>query len=261
MHRVVLGMKVSSLAGWMAGLSLASATFATAEPVAVHFPETPYNRALVLRSLDGKILARGGVTVTIRDGRATSQVVFQFTDGSVHDETTLFSQNDVFRLLSYHLVQKGPAFRPTLVMTLDTQTKRAIVRHSDGNGAEEVEEETLALSPDVANGMMIPVLKNLSPATVSAAASWVAATPKPRHLKLAISNAGAEPYPSAGPDRRVTHYVVKAEIGGLAGWLAPLVGKQPPDTHVWILDGAAPVFVKSEGPLYVGGPIWRIEAP
>ncbi len=152
----------------MVGLSLASATFATAEPVAVRFPETPGNRALVLRSLDGKILAQGGVTLTVRDGRVTSQVVFHFTDGSVHDETTEFSQNDVFRLLSYRLVQKGPAFRSTLVMTLDTKTGRAVVRHSEGNGAEEVEEETLTLSSDVANGMMVPVLKNLGPRTVSA---------------------------------------------------------------------------------------------
>ena len=80
-------MKVFSLAGWMVGLSLALATFATAEPVAVRFPETPGNRALVLRSLDGKTLAKGSVTVTVRDGRVTSQVVFHFTDGSVQDET------------------------------------------------------------------------------------------------------------------------------------------------------------------------------
>ena len=56
-----------------------------------------------------------------------------------------------------------------------------------------------------------------------------------------------------------THYVVKVEIGGVSGLLAPLLGKQPPDTQVWILPGEAPAFVKSEGPLYLGGPLWRIE--
>ena len=253
--------KMFSLAGWMAGLSLVVTTVATAEPVTVRLPETPDKRALVLRSLDGKILAQGSVTVTASDGRVTSQVVFNFTDGSAHDETTVFSQNDVFRLLSYRLAQKGPAFRSALVMTLDTQAGRAIVRHSEGSGPESVEDEALGLSSDIANGIMIPMLKNLGPGTVSAVASWVAATPKPRHVKLAISNAGAEPYPSAGPNRRAIRYVVKAEIGGVAGFLAPLVGKQPPDTHVWILEGAAPLFVKSEGPLFVGGPVWRIEAP
>jgi hypothetical protein len=244
----------------MVGLSLALATIATAEPIAVRFPENPGKRALALRSLDGKTLAQGDVTVTLRDGRATSQVVFHFTDGSVHDETTEFSQTDVFRLLSYRLAQKGPAFPRTLVMTLDAKTGRAIVRHSKGNAAEEVEEETLAVSSDVANGIIIPVLKNLTPSTVSVAASWVAATPKPRQVKLAISSAGAAPA-NAASERGVIHYVVKAEIGGLEGLLAPLVGKQPPDTHVWILEGAAPAFVKSEGPLYLGGPVWRIEVP
>jgi hypothetical protein len=59
--------------------------------------------------------------------------------------------------------------------------------------------------------------------------------------------------------RKATHYVVKVEIGGMAGAMAELVGKQPPDTHVWILRGEAPAFVKLEGPLYLGGPTWRIE--
>ena len=45
----------------------------------------------------------------------------------------------------------------------------------------------------------------------------------------------------------------------IAGFVAPLVGKQPPDSHVWILEGEAPAFVKSEQPLYNGGPLWRIE--
>jgi len=52
---------------------------------------------------------------------------------------------------------------------------------------------------------------------------------------------------------------VKVDIGGVAGVVAPLVGKQPEDSHVWILEGEAPAFVKSEGPLFMGGPPWRIE--
>jgi hypothetical protein len=59
--------------------------------------------------------------------------------------------------------------------------------------------------------------------------------------------------------RQATHYVVKVDIGGLSGLLAPLLGKQPPDGHVWILGGDAPAFVKSEQQLYFGGPVWRIE--
>jgi hypothetical protein len=53
--------------------------------------------------------------------------------------------------------------------------------------------------------------------------------------------------------------MVKVEIGGLAGVIAPIVGKEPADIHVWILGGEAPAFVKSEGPLCSEGPVWRIE--
>jgi hypothetical protein len=38
-----------------------------------------------------------------------------------------------------------------------------------------------------------------------------------------------------------------------------LLGKQPSDAHVWILDGDAPAFVRAEQPLYAGGPVWRID--
>jgi hypothetical protein len=62
-----------------------------------------------------------------------------------------------------------------------------------------------------------------------------------------------------GSTRKAIHYVVKIELGGLTGLVAPIIGKEPPDSHVWILDGEAPAFLKSELPLYQDGPIWRIE--
>ena len=41
--------------------------------------------------------------------------------------------------------------------------------------------------------------------------------------------------------------------------IAPLIGKQSPDQHVWILTGPAPVFVASETSFFMGGPMWRME--
>jgi len=87
----------------------------------------------------------------------------------------------------------------------------------------------------------------------------VATTPKPRLVKLAILPHGEEPFTIGRFHHKAMRFVVKAEIPGITGFLARLMGKQPADTHVWVLGGEAPAFVKAEGPLYVSGPILRIQ--
>ena len=78
-------------------------------------------------------------------------------------------------------------------------------------------------------------------------------------VKLEILPEGEKAIASGNTKHKTVRYVVKVKIGGVAGFVAPLLGKQPPDMHVWVLTGDAPAFVKLEGPLYAGGPIWRIE--
>jgi hypothetical protein len=119
--------------------------------------------------------------------------------------------------------------------------------------------ERLKLPPDIANGMILTLLKNIRPDVPQTTVSMVAATPKPRLVKLLISPEGEDSFSVGGSSYKATRYVVKVEIGGVAGVVAPLVGKEPQDTHVWILGGDAPAFVKSEGPLSLGGPTWRVE--
>jgi hypothetical protein len=51
-------------------------------------------------------------------------------------------------------------------------------------------------------------------------------------------------------------YEIKIELEGIAGMVAPLIRKQPSNIQIWIIGGEAPAFVKEEGPLYQGGPIW-----
>jgi hypothetical protein len=87
----------------------------------------------------------------------------------------------------------------------------------------------------------------------------VVPTPKPRLVKLKISTPGKDPFYLAGVQREAQHYVIKVEIGGIAGLVAPLLGKQPPDGHIWIEGGESPTFVKSESIPFLGGPVWRIE--
>jgi hypothetical protein len=44
----------------------------------------------------------------------------------------------------------------------------------------------------------------------------------------------------AGYERKAMHYVVKVHVPGVAGAIASLLGKTPPDSHVWIASGARP---------------------
>lgn len=45
----------------------------------------------------------------------------------------------------------------------------------------------------------------------------------------------------------------------LRGAAAALLGKTPADYHCWMVTGSVSAFVAIDGPLYTGGPIWRIE--
>jgi hypothetical protein len=83
-------------------------------------------------------------------------------------------------------------------------------------------------------------LKNLTPDAKDIEISFVAATPKPLVVKLKITAEGETAFSTSATKRKAVHFVVKVKIGGISGLMAPLLGKQPSDTHVWILEGTAP---------------------
>ena len=243
-------------------LALAAAILTSSvsgEPVAVRHTEGLVHGFLALRTLDGKGLADGDLIQTASGTTVTSRLVFRFKDGSIHDETAVFSQRGQFRLLKDHLVQKGPTFPRPLDMSIDATTGAVVVRYADDDGKDKTESEHVQFDPDLANGVLLTLLKNVRPDAPPKSVTFVAATPKPQVVKLEVGVAGRERFSTGGIARTAIHYVLKVNIGGLKGVIAPLVGKQPPDSHVWILGGEAPAFVKSEQPLYMGGPVWRIE--
>ena len=228
------------------------------EPVPVKYAEGLVHGFLVLRSSDGQTLAEGDLMQTVHANRVTSRLVFHFKDGSVHDDTVVFSQRRYFRLLSEHLVQKGPSFEQPIDLSINAAKNEITVKYTDKDGKQKTATEHSKLPPELANGLVLTLLKNVRTGT-ALKLSMFAVTPKPRLVKLNINAAGEETFLIGGSARKAVRYVVKVDIGGIAGAVAPLLGKQPPDTNVWILPGEAPAFVKSEGPLYVGGPVWRIE--
>ena len=231
----------------------------SASPVAVRFKEGVVHGFLVLSTLDGTPIAEGDLTQVPQGDRITSRLIYHFKDGSLQEETAIFSQHGSFRLISYHLVQKGPAFQSATEVSIAASTGQVTVHYADEDGKDKVSTEHLKLPADLANGLVLTLLKNLGPEAPPMEVSMVVATPKPRLVKLAIRSQGQEPFSIAGSAREATHYVIKVEIGGVAGLVAPLLGKQPPDSQIWILGGEAPAFVKSEAISYMGGPIWRTE--
>ncbi len=260
--RKVASVWSTSLAILVACVALFQPGAMAAAPVAVRHTEGLVHGFLVLRTLSGDTLADGDLIQIARGYRVTNRLVFRFKDGSVHDETAVFSQRGNFRLLRDHLIQKGPAYQHAMEISIDGPTGQITVRNIDDDGKEKVLTNRLDLPPDLANGMVLTLQKNIPSDASQMTVSMVAATPKPRLVKLAITSQGEEPFSIGDSSRKATHYVVKVEIGGAAGLVAPLLGKQPPDTHVWILGGEAPAFVKSEGSLFFGGPVgglnWRV---
>jgi hypothetical protein len=230
-----------------------------ADLVTVRYQEGLLHGFLLLRSEAGAVLAVGDLTQIAKGDQVTSDLAFRFKDGSLYEETTVFSQRGRFQLLKYHLVQKGPAFKHPTETSLNASTGEFTVRHQEDDGQEKNISERVQIPADVANGMLTTLLKNLPANAQQITFSMVIATPKPRTIKLAVTFQGEEPVLAGGSSRKARHYLVKVELGGVAGVVAPLVKKQPPDSHVWILAGGFPVFVRSVGSLYEDGPIWTIE--
>jgi hypothetical protein len=233
--------------------------FAVSVPVAVRYRAGLIHGFLMLSTLDGEALAAGDLTQVARGDQVTTQLVFRFKDGSRQEETTVFSQRGNFRLISYHMVQKGPSFKNASDLSVACATGQVTVRYTDDDGKEKVVNEHLKLPPDLGNGLIPMLLMNMREGTPQIEIPMVVAAPKPRLVKIVVNAQGTEPFSLGGFSREAKHYVAKVDLGGVAGVVAPMVGKQPPDSQIWILGGEAPAFLKCEVLSYVGGPMWRME--
>ncbi len=233
-------------------------TLLLAAPVPVHYREGSVHGYLALRTLDGKIIASGDLVQKMVGDRVISHLVYRFKDGSIDDEKAVFTQHNQFRLLSDQHIQKGPFFPKPMNVLIRTETGEVTVRYWE-RGQEKVETNHLDLPPDLANGIILDVIKNVPQKETETQLSYLAATPKLRLIKLTVMPAGSESFRSAGASRKANRLTVKADLGGIAGLIAPLIGKQPADGKVWIGTGEVPAFIRAEQPLYLGGPLVRTE--
>jgi len=230
----------------------------SSEPIPVRYLEGTTHGFLALRTLEGKLLASGELTEVLHGNQVVSHLVFRFKDGSVDDDTAVFSQRGTFQLISDHHIQKGPSFPHPTNVFINASTGQVTVRYQDKDH-EKADTEHLDLPPDLANGIILMLLKNISPDTKETKVSYVGAAPKPQLVHLSITPNGQETFSVAGAPHKATLFMVKVEIGGVAGMIAPLIGKQPANTKVWVVNEGAPAFVRADQALYVGGPIWSIQ--
>jgi hypothetical protein len=233
-----------------------------AAPVAVRFPEGVTHGFLLVRSLVGEIIGQGEMTQVVKEGDLVeSQLVFRFKDGSLHDEKVAFSQQRVFTLISYRLVQRGPSFPDQLDVSIDRGTAQYTVRSQAGaQGKEEVLSGQVDLPKDVYNGMLITVSKNLQKG-VDETVSMLAFTPAPQVVNVQLRTVDEQPIHIGDLSSTAMHYAFNPQIGMIGELLGKVTGKLPTQFHYdcWILVDAAPSFVKFEGPLQLMGPIVRIE--
>jgi hypothetical protein len=232
---------------------------AHADPTPVRHPQGTLHGFLELRSDDGHIIASGDVIQVLHGDRVTSETLFHFKDGSIDDEITVFSQRHTLQLISDHHVQKGPSFPHPMDVLIDAHSGQVTVRTTGKDGKDEATTDHLDLPPDLSNGLIPLVLENLRPNASDTSVSMVVATPKPRLVKLVISNRGDDTCSVVGVRRKAIHYEIKIELGGVAGVIAPLIGKAPPNIQLWVIGGEAPTFIKEQGPIYPEGPLMTIQ--
>jgi hypothetical protein len=212
---------------------------------------------LRLSTAAGQHLAEGDWLQEVVGGIIESRMRFTFRDSSQFDERVDYAQRDVFKMLRYHLIQRGPAFEDDVDISLDQSGAYRVIAisHEDGERKEYV--GTMELPPDTYNGMIITIAKNL-PLGETRVVHLVAFTPKPRLVELEMTGTRATSTAFGTRTLATARFTLHPTIGGITGFLAKLLGRMPPDSHAWIVTESVPAFVRFEGPLYFG-PVWRID--
>jgi hypothetical protein len=125
------------LAGLLIWALLLPSSVLSQSAVVVRYTGGLVHGFLVLRTLEGNVLADGEVTEVAHGDRVTSHLILRFKDGSTNEDTVVFSQHHTFRLVSDHLVQKGPAFKQPIDVSVDGSTGQVTIRYTDDGGKEK----------------------------------------------------------------------------------------------------------------------------
>jgi hypothetical protein len=210
---------------------------------------------LVLRDSAGKAIASGEDIQNVHGNKIRSTLVFRFEDGSIDDEVTVAEQGQTFRLISDHHIQKGPSFPKALDVSIDTEAQRVdFVK----DGTKEKRSEHMDMPAGLCNGIFFTIFRNLKISGPPVELPYLAVSSQPRLVTLAISSDGIDRYRVGGVSYKARRYIVKIRLGGISGAIAPAIGKDPGDFHIWMSTGAVPTVLRADGPLFDGGPVWSL---
>jgi len=214
---------------------------------------------LILKDDNGKEIAVGDQTNQVHGDMIHARTIFHFRDGSVDDEETIYRQRSTFELIFDHHIQKGPAFTKPSNVTIDV--RKGLVSWIDSGKDNQPKSQHMNLPHDLANGLIPLFVQNYPHGAADLKLSYLGVDSKPRLITLDIKPDGTDKVLLGWSGRQADRFNVHFDLGGIAGIVAPIVGKQPPDIGVWTVagvDAPVPVFVKLVGPLYENGPTWTV---
>ena len=228
---------------------------APAEPIPVRHIQRPLHRFMVARSEDGKTIANGEFLQSVQGDEVTMRMTYKFVDGSIDDETTTYRQQGTFRLVRNHHIQKGPFFTKPIDFTVEAATGIATSRTADSKGNIHVESKHFDLPPDLANGFIGTLLLNVPHNTAPFQAAMLAPVGGGRLVQLLISPESEQTVTLNGQTLKATVFRIHPELGGVLRLIARLLGLEPKDVMVWVLEGDEPAVAVIVGQLGGYGPV------
>ena len=210
---------------------------------------------MVARSEDGKTIASGEFLQVVQGDEVMMRLTYHFVDGSIDDEATTYTQQGTFRLVRYHHIQQGPFFTKPIDFTIDASTGIVTSRTRDKNGNIDVESKHMKLPDDLANGFIGTLLLNVSRNTTPFRVRMLAPFGGGRLVQILISPEDEQTVHLAGQTLKATVFRVHPDLGGIVSLIARLLGLQPKDVRVWVLEGEDPAVAVVVGQLGGYGPV------
>ncbi len=226
--------------------------------VPVRYAEATLHGFLVMKDASGAVIAHGDQIQTMQGADLNAKTAFGFSDGSYFEEKVTYTQDGVFRMRSYSLIARGPAFKKDWEIHLDADAQKYRLTTQERGKQPETSEGPLAIPSDTSNGMVPTLAKNLM-SQGSVRVHFVAFTPEPRIVVVEVAVAGQDGTLTGSASSPVFRFVAKPELDGLTRFFAKLLGKLPPDAQIWIVGGEMPGFLRSEASMVPDEPVWRIE--